>query len=147
MSKNDELNRALYVAASQVQKNAHAPYSNFKVGAAVLSGDGKIYAGCNVENAAYPEGMCAEGSAIAMMVANGGQEIKQICIIGDGESLVTPCGGCRQKIREFATADTLVFICGADGLRETFTLAQLLPHSFGPDHLTQDNLTNTENDK
>ena len=143
MSKNDnkpkenEMRDGLFAAALKVQQNAHAPYSNFKVGAAVLSVGGNVYSGCNVENAAYPEGLCAEASAIAAMVANGEQAIKQICIAGDGENLVTPCGGCRQKIREFGAADTPVFVCGPEGLRQRFTLAQLLPHSFGPNHLFQ----------
>lgn len=139
MSKNDEMAAGLFEAALSVQQNAHAPYSNFKVGTAVLADDGEIYIGCNVENAAYPEGLCAEAGAIAMMVANGAHTIKQICIVGGGgkaeDDLVTPCGGCRQKIREFAMAETPVFICGPQGLRASFSLDELLPHSFGPDNL------------
>lgn len=131
-----DMDGRLFDAASSVQKNAHAPYSKFFVGAALLADDGKVYIGCNVENAAYPQGVCAEASAIAAMVANGGRTIHQICVIGEGQDLVTPCGGCRQKIREFAAADTPIFICGPQGLRQTFTLSDLLPHSFGPDNLT-----------
>ena len=112
------------------------PIQNFFVGAAVLADDGKVYVGCNVENAAYPQGVCAESSAIAAMVAGGGRAIRQICVIGDGENLVTPCGGCRQKIREFAARETPIYICGPQGLRQTFSLSDLLPHSFGPDNLT-----------
>jgi len=135
MSKSVKILKGLFEAALAVRQNAYAPYSKFKVGAAVLSENGHIYAGCNVENAAYPEGVCAESSAIAMMVASGDHKVKQICIVGDGVDLVTPCGGCRQKMREFADAKTPVFICGPEGLRATFTLAELLPHSFGPNNL------------
>ncbi len=136
MSKSVSMDNRLFEAALAAQRNAHAPYSNFFVGAAVLANDGKIYIGCNVENAAYPQGVCAEASAIAAMIAGGGRVIRQICVIGDGRDLVTPCGGCRQKIREFAAPDMPIFICGPQGLRQTFCLSELLPHSFGPDNLT-----------
>jgi|TARA_R110002072_G_scaffold11431_30_gene51731 cytidine deaminase len=117
-------------------QRAHAPYSNFPVGAALRGRDGKIYAGCNVENAAYPEGWCAETSAIAALVLAGGQAIEELVVMGRGEALVTPCGGCRQRIREFAAADIPIHVCGPEGLRRSFTLAQLLPQSFGPDNVT-----------
>ena len=94
---------ALFDAAKAAQAKAYAPYSRFKVGAAILADDGRIYAGCNVENAAYPEGSCAEAGAIAAMVAGGERRIAEILVVGDGENLVTPCGGCRQRIREFAS--------------------------------------------
>ncbi|VAW21909.1 Cytidine deaminase [hydrothermal vent metagenome] len=128
--------QALFDAAKLVRKNAHVPYSRFHVGAAILADDGKIYAGCNVENAAYPLGSCAEASAISAMIAGGGRRIEQIFIIGSGREPVTPCGGCRQRIREFAAPDTIIICFGIDGnkpLRQT--LEQLLPHSFGPEFL------------
>ena len=136
MSKNDnDMLQHLFEAAKAVRKNAYAPYSNFHVGAALLAQDGKTYAACNAENAAYPEGVCAEAGAISMMVSSGVRKIEQICIVGSGKELVTPCGGCRQKIREFASDSVQIHICDETGLRKTFTLAELLPASFGPDNL------------
>lgn len=137
MSKNVSMDNRLFDAALAAQKNAHAPYSKFAVGAAILTESDKIYTGCNVENAAYPQGMCAEASAIAAMVSDGGRIISQICIVGKGEELVTPCGGCRQKMREFSTPQTQVFVCGPQGLRQSFLLSELLPYSFGPNNLSE----------
>lgn len=114
---------------------AYAPYSKFQVGAVVKGANGKLYAGCNVENAAYPQGWCAETSAIAAMVADGETRIVEVAVLGPGAALVTPCGGCRQRIREFADDATPIHICGAEGLRRTVTLGELLPLSFGPEHL------------
>ena len=94
-----------------------------------------IFSGCNVENAAYPEGLCAEASAIAAMVRAGEQTIVEVVVLGGGESLCTPCGGCRQKLCEFAGDDTPIHICGPEGLRKTISLGVLMPHSFGPEHL------------
>lgn len=125
----------LFAAAAAIHAKAYAPYSKFKVGAALLSGSGAVYQGVNVENAAYPVGTCAEASAIAAMVAGGDHTIEAILVIGDGDLLVTPCGGCRQRIREFARPDTPIHIAGPQGVRATFTLNDLLPHSFGPDNL------------
>ena len=125
----------LFAAARAVQANAYAPYSRFKVGAALKTPSGEIYAGGNVENAAYPNGVCAETSAISAMAAAGERRIAEICVIGDGEALCTPCGGCRQRIREFADGETLVHVAGPEGVRRTFRLAELLPESFGPGHL------------
>lgn len=118
-------------------EKAYAPYSRFRVGALVKGKSGTYYAGCNVENAAYPQGCCAEASAISAMVMGGETEISEVNVMGTGDGLVTPCGGCRQRIREFASADTPIHIWGADGLRKTFTLGELLPASFGPDNLEQ----------
>jgi len=132
---NTKLQNGLLDAACTGQGNAHAPYSQFPVGAAVLGGSGKIYNGCNVENASYPEGVCAEAAAIAAMVAGGDRKIVQICIVCKSGSWAPPCGGCRQKIREFGTADTKVFVCSLDGRQELFSLGELLPNSFGPDNL------------
>jgi cytidine deaminase len=133
------MDRRLAAAAKQAREHAHAPYSKFKVGAAILADDGRIYTGCNVENAAYPNGVCAETSAISAMVLGGGKRIREIAVIGSGRNLVTPCGGCRQRIAEFATADTPVHICGPKGPRAHFTIGDLLPESFGMLNLTAGN--------
>jgi cytidine deaminase, homotetrameric len=128
----------LFRAASAAREKAYAPYSRFTVGAAVATPDGQIFAGCNVENASYPVGSCAEAGAIAAMVAAGGRRIAAALVVGEGEALVTPCGACRQRLREFAREDTPVHVCGPEGVRRTFTLGELLPVSFGPDNLTND---------
>ena len=127
--------QALFKAAEAVRARAHAPYSRFQVGAAILADDGKIYTGCNVENAAYPVGNCAEPSAIAAMLAGGGKRIKRIYVTGPGSAPVTPCGGCRQRIREFADLDVEIISHGVEGVALVCTLEQLLPHSFGPEYL------------
>ncbi|KFC61327.1 Cytidine deaminase [Devosia sp. LC5] len=127
--------KALFDAAEAVRAKAYAPYSGFHVGAAILADDGKIYAGCNVENAAYPVGNCAEPSAIAAMLAGGGKRIRRIYVTGPGTTPVTPCGGCRQRIREFADLDVEVISHGVDGTPLVMTLGELLPHSFGPEFL------------
>ncbi len=122
-------------AAAAVRATAHAPYSGFKVGAAIRSAEGGVFSGCNVENAAYPQGWCAEASAIAAMVAAGHRRIAEVVVTGGGEGLCTPCGGCRQKLIEFAGPDTPVLVCGPEGLRRRFTLAELMPHAFDRDTL------------
>ena len=132
MSKNDE---RLIKAAIEAMPSAYAPYSGFHVGAALLDENGNIHQGVNVENAAYPQGNCAEASAIAAMIIEGGRRIQAIAVAGRGDLLCTPCGGCRQRIREFADAETPIIICGEDGERARFTLGDLLPESFGPDHV------------
>jgi cytidine deaminase len=126
---------ALFAAARAAQERAYAPYSRFKVGAAILDEDGGIHAGCNVENAAYPVGACAEAGAISAMVAGGARAIRAILVLGEGDELVTPCGACRQRIREFAAPQTPVIIAGPQGVRARFSLAELLPASFGPANL------------
>jgi cytidine deaminase len=118
-----------------VRAHAHAPYSRFAVGAAVLDEHGRIHAGCNVENAAYPEGWCAETSAIAALVSAGGRRVHADVVVGDAPDPVTPCGGCRQRIREFAAPDCPVWAADLNGVRARYTLAELLPASFGPGHL------------
>ena len=126
----------LVAAAIAAMGQAYAPYSNFPVGAAILDETGVIHSGANVENAAYPVGNCAEASAIAAMVMAGQGRIAAIAVAGgDGDMLCTPCGACRQRIREFAAPDTPVLISGPDGLQRRFTLKQLLPESFGPENL------------
>ena len=122
-------------AALAVRDKAYAPYSNFAVGAAVLGKDGNIYAGCNVENAAYPEGVCAEANAIAAMIAGGCQDIAQVFIVKKGAGLIAPCGGCRQKINEFADADTPIFVYGQNQEIQSYTLGTLLPLAFGRQNL------------
>ncbi len=135
----------LIEAARQARRQAYAPYSHFLVGAAVLDEHGRIHAGCNVENAAYPQGVCAEAGALSAMVLAGGRRLQAVLVMGQGKLLVTPCGGCRQKLREFGGDALPVFIASADagaddptdasGLRARFTLGELLPASFGPEHL------------
>jgi cytidine deaminase len=128
----------LLEAARAVQDNAYAPYSGFKVGAAVRAASGKIFAGCNVENVASPEGTCAEAGAIAAMVAAGETRIMEVAVIADGPQPVTPCGGCRQKLAEFADADVSVLMATVSGLSEVMTIAQLLPGAFGSAHMVRD---------
>ena len=127
----------LITAAIAAMDKAYAPYSGFSVGAAILDEYGAVHAGANIENAAYPQGCCAEASAISALIMAGGRQILKIAVAGRGEVLCTPCGGCRQKIREFGTAETQILICDESGLRQTFTLDGLLPHSFGPDNLNR----------
>lgn len=127
----------LIAAAKAALDKAYAPYSDHPVGAAVLADDGTIHVGCNVENAAYPLGSCAEATAIANMVLSGQQQLRHVVIVGPGDHLCTPCGGCRQKIREFAGSfEVPVTICSSEGaiLLETDS-ATLLPHSFGPENI------------
>jgi len=125
----------LLAKARTMMLRAHAPYSKFHVGAAVRDEDGGVHGGCNVENAAYPQGWCAETSAIAALVGAGKKRVLECVVIGPGPELVTPCGGCRQKLREFASDDLKIHLCGPDGLHRTVTLGQLLPMSFGPHNL------------
>jgi len=135
MALGEDARQALLQAARAARRNAYAPYSRFAVGAALLDEQGRVHAGCNVENAAYPQGLCAEAGALSAMVAAGGRRVAALLVVGEGPSLLTPCGGCRQKLREFAAPDTPVLAADAQGIRQGFTLAQLLPHAFGPEHL------------
>ncbi len=135
MSKNDSSLAALFDAARAAQNAAYAPYSRFRVGAAIRTPGGAIHSGCNVENAAYPQGACAETGAISAMALAGDRRIAEVLVVGDGEGLCTPCGGCRQRIREFADAATPIHIAGPEGVRASFTRGELLPHAFGPEHL------------
>ena len=136
MSKSAESAlRQLFAAAKAAQAKAYAPYSRFKVGVALRSESGAIHAGCNVENAAYPQGTCAEAGAISGMALAGDRRIAEILVIGDGDALCTPCGGCRQRIREFAAPDTPIHVAGPEGVRARFLLGDLLPASFGPENL------------
>ena len=130
----DELQRLL-AAARAARQRAYAPYSKFLVGAAVLDDQGRIHAGCNVENAAYPQGVCAEAGALSAMVLAGSTRVRALVVVGEGPAWVTPCGGCRQKLREFAAPQTPVIIANEAQVQARFTLEQLLPQSFGPEHL------------
>lgn len=120
----------LFNAAMEVREKAYAPYSNFQVGAAIRSVSGKIYTGCNVENVAYPEGTCAEAGAIAAMVAAGETVIAEILVVAGGASKVSPCGGCRQKIAEFAQGNTPVYMADLSGDIEESSVNALLPAGF-----------------
>ena len=121
----------LLAAARAVRENAHAPYSGFKVGAAIRSAGGGLHLGCNVENAAYPEGTCAEAGAIAAMVASGETRIAEIVVIAASPRPVPPCGGCRQKLAEFAAPDTPVTLATMEGSQFRTTVGDLLPGAFG----------------
>ncbi|MBL8571206.1 MAG: cytidine deaminase [Phreatobacter sp.] len=125
----------MFAMARQAQAAAYAPHSRFRVGAVVRAVSGRLYAGANVENAAYPVGTCAEAGAIAAMVLGGDRAITEVLVVGDGEPLCTPCGACRQRLREFAPDMAAIHIAGPQGIRRSFTLGELLPHSFGPDNL------------
>jgi cytidine deaminase len=125
----------LLTAATAVRENAYAPYSRFKVGAALRAVSGAVYAGCNVENVAYPEGTCAEAGAIAAMIAAGDTRIAEVLVIADSPDPVPPCGGCRQKIAEFAAQDVKVTMATLDGKERTVTVAQLLPGVFTMAHM------------
>ena len=128
--------RDLAEAAKAARTKAHAPYSKFYVGAAMRDEHGRVFAGCNIENAAYPQGWCAEPSAISALIMAGGKRITEVAVMGNGDVLCTPCGGCRQKIREFADDSVKIHCCTEDGaLIRTFTLGELLPYSFGPENL------------
>lgn len=130
----DTLEKMLQMAREAMDK-AYAPYSKFSVGAVIKAKSGNLYAGCNVENAAYPAGSCAEQGAISAMILGGDTKIQEIVVMGAGEHLVSPCGSCRQRIREFSDSDTVVHICDRNGVRESMTLDELLPVSFGPENL------------
>lgn len=125
----------LLQAATEVRLRAYAPYSRFKVGAALLSTSGVVHVGCNVENVAYPEGTCAEAGAIAAMIAAGDTAIAEVCVIADSPDPVPPCGGCRQKLAEFAAQDVKVTLCTTDGKSKTMTVADLLPGVFTAAHM------------
>ena len=141
MSRNAEITLDATTAARLVdtarraRSRAHAPYSRFKVGAALLDEQGRIHAGCNIENAAYPQGLCAEAVALAHLVLAGGTRVLAAAVVGDSPLGVTPCGGCRQKLREFAGDDAPVIVADLQHERARYTLGQLLPASFGPEHL------------
>ncbi len=128
---------SLLDTARAVRENAHAPYSKFKVGAAIRTTTGAVYAGCNVENVAYPEGTCAEAGAIAAMIAGGDKRIAEVAVIADSPQPVSPCGGCRQKIAEFADGDVFVTLYTTNGAMLQTTVSALLPGVFDADYMSR----------
>jgi cytidine deaminase len=128
----------LFEAAFAVRGMAYVPYSHYGVGAALRAASGRIYSGCNVENAAYPVGTCAEAGAIAAMVAGGDRDLVEIAVVAEGGALVTPCGGCRQRIVEFGGPKAVVWAGDLRGRRRRFTAEDLLPLAFGPKSMTPD---------
>ena len=127
----------LLVVARDIREKAYVPYSKFKVGAAIRAASGKVYAGVNVENVAYPEGTCAEAGAIAAMCAAGDYEIAEIAVIADSPEPVPCCGGCRQKIAEFAKSEVTVTMATLEGKQKTVTVAELLPGVFNAAHMVK----------
>ena len=125
----------LFEEAKKVREKSYAPYSKFKVGAAFLTEDNSIVVGCNVENAAYPQSQCAEASAIGNLISQGYKNIVEIVVIGSGNKLCSPCGGCRQRLREFSKLDVPIHMCSVEGHIKTSTLGELLPDSFGSENL------------
>lgn len=121
--------------ASQVRLNAYARYSGFQVGCAIRSLEGRIYTGCNVENVAYPQGTCAEAGAIAAMIAAGDRAIAEVAVIADAPEPVPPCGGCRQKLAEFADGAVQVTMATTGGATKTMSMAALLPGKFEVAHM------------
>ena len=131
----DAVPESLVHAATEAHARAYCPYSGYHVGAALRTAAGSVITGCNVENAAYPLGTCAEAGAIAAMLLAGERVIAEVVVVTDGDEPGTPCGGCRQRIREFAAPDVLIHSVSATGQVVSRTLEELLPHSFGPEFL------------
>ena len=130
------MNEENYIAATkEAMSKAYVPYSNYPVGALIITDNGNTYSGCNVENASYPLGNCAEASAIASMVIGGEKKIKTIYVMTKNDEGGIPCGGCRQRIREFSDENTQIMMCSPDGVQQRINLSELLPNSFGPEHL------------
>tara|TARA_B100000315_G_scaffold161098_1_gene149504 strand:- start:107 stop:502 length:396 start_codon:yes stop_codon:yes gene_type:complete len=130
------MSESSYIAATKEAMNkAYVPYSNYPVGALIVTDNGNTYSGCNVENASYPLGNCAEAAAIASMVLAGEKNIKLIYVMSQNDQGGCPCGGCRQRIREFSDANTQVILCSPSGVQQRLLLADLLPNSFGPEYL------------
>jgi len=130
------MNEESYIAATkEAMSKAYVPYSNYPVGALIVTDNGNTYSGCNVENASYPLGNCAEASAIASMVIGGDKKIKMIYVMTKNDEGGIPCGGCRQRIREFSDTSTQIMMCSPDGVQQRINLSELLPNSFGPEHL------------
>ncbi|ANK74363.1 cytidine deaminase [Ensifer adhaerens] len=124
------MEKELFEAARDAMAKAHAPYSKFPVGAAIRAEDGKIYTGANIENLSFPEGWCAETTAISHMVMAGQRKIMEVAVIAEKLALCPPCGGCRQRLAEFSGASTRIFLCDETGVKKTLALSDLLPHSF-----------------
>lgn len=120
----------LFDAARMAMAKSHSPYSNFPVGAALLCDDGRVFSGANIEVISYPEGWCAETTAIAHLVMAGGGTVTDIAVVAEKKDLITPCGGCRQRLAEFAGANARIHLCNQDGIVETITLSELFPRGF-----------------
>lgn len=125
----------LFLAARAAMARAHAPYSRFPVGAALRTADGRIFAGANIEVASYPEGWCAETTALGHYIMAGGGEITEIAVTAERMARITPCGGCRQRLAEFAGPATKLFLCDETGVVETVTMGEMLPYGFAGDTL------------
>lgn len=135
MTLTPELQQRLLEASLQARQRSYSPYSHYAVGAAVLDENGVIHLGANMENAAYPQGWCAEATALGAMLMAGSHRAKAVLVSGPGPDIITPCGGCRQKLREFGAPDLLIIAADPGGVRQQWTLEELLPFSFGPEHL------------
>jgi len=122
--------RDLFEAARTAMAKCHAPYSKFPVGAAIRDSDGKVHAGANIEVISFPEGWCAETTAISHMVMAGGTRIREVAVVAEKLELCPPCGGCRQRLAEFADADTLIHLCDNEGIKQTLRMDELLPYAF-----------------
>ena len=120
----------LFLAAREAMAKCHAPYSKVPVGAALRTEDGRVFSGCNIEVASYPEGWCAETTALGHYIMGGGGKITEIAVVAERMDRITPCGGCRQRLAEFAGADTKLFLCDQAGVVETVTMGQMLPYGF-----------------
>ncbi len=125
----------LFDAARAAMARAYAPYSKFPVGAALRTEDGRVFTGANIEVASYPEGWCAETTALGHYVMGGGGRITEIAVVAEKMDRITPCGGCRQRLAEFTQADTLLNLCDQNGIVETVTMGEMLPHGFAGDTL------------
>jgi len=134
MVSNEDKARLLQ-ASLEARAHSHSPYSGYAVGAAILDEQGRIHAGANMENAAYPQGWCAETTALSAMLMAGGKQAVAVLVTGPGPEVITPCGGCRQKLREFAGEELQIIAGDPSGIQAQWKLGELLPHSFGPDHL------------
>ena len=132
---SDQDKARLLQASLEARAHSHSPYSGYAVGAAILDEQGRIHAGANIENAAYPQGWCAETTALSAMLMAGGKRAVAVLVTGPGPEVITPCGGCRQKLREFAGEELQIIAGDPSGIKEQWTLGELLPHSFGPEHL------------
>jgi cytidine deaminase len=124
------MSHELFEAAREAMSRAYAPYSKFPVGAAIRADDGKVYLGANIENLSFPQGWCAEPTAIGAMVMGGAKKIVEMAVIAEKLALCPPCGGCRQKIAEFAGPETRVYLCDDQGVQKVMSMEELLPFSF-----------------
>jgi len=127
---NDTKPHHLFEAARDAMGKAHAPYSRFPVGAAILDSDGRVHSGANIEVISFPEGWCAETTAIGHMIMGGGKRIAEVAVIAEKLDLCSPCGGCRQRLAEFSDPGTLIHLCDTEGVKKTVRMDELLPLAF-----------------